>query len=211
MKRPPEREPLRDVIPRAAKKPRVTTDPVLPCEVEGKIKDRSDAAKLREHLQAIQAHREKYEKRLQEEPDVSAHKGKITEAKGEHEATLLMIQRYPDYEIIWDFAAGTGIDQLWYNKSTDTYIMVEAKGPGATLSTGAAKGDQMTLEWVRNSLTEVKNSKSSNDEDRQRAEKMLNAMDNGPSPQVLGRVIEAKEDGGAEEKPCPDGGIYHAQ
>ncbi|MCS6123671.1 hypothetical protein G3469_12055 [Shewanella baltica] len=40
------------------------------------------------------------------------------------------------------------------------YFVVEAKGPGAKLSTGASKGDQMTDRWVKNNLQAMEESKN---------------------------------------------------
>ena len=36
-------------------------------------------------------------------------------------------------------------------------MIVEAKGPGAKLSTGAKKGDQMSKPWVKNTAEEINN------------------------------------------------------
>jgi hypothetical protein len=145
---------------------------------------------------------------------VPAHKAKITEAIGEHEATLLVIQEYAkskgDYELRSGFSAGVGIDQIWYSEEEETYMLVEAKGPGAVLSTAAAKGDQMSKQWVRSSLNSIVNSPGSSDQDVEDAEAMLGAMDNGPPPKVIGKVIGALPGGGAVEMGCPDNGIYHA-
>lgn len=78
------------------------------------------------------------------------------------------------------------------------------------LSTGAAKGDQMSKQWVRASLDQTSVGKNTSSVDKKRADRMLHAMDNGPPPKVLGRVIEAIQGGGAKEVGCPDKGIYHA-
>ena len=108
------------------------------------------------------------------------------------------------------FSAGIGIDQIWYVPSRKIYVVVEAKGPGAVLSTDAAKGPQMSKIWVRNSLEAMVNSPSSSAGDVAMAQEMLGAMDNGPPPEVRGMVWEALEGGGAVQKGCPDKGIYHA-
>ena len=217
---PPRRGPARGV-----KAVRRTVAPVLACAIKGLIKNRADRLVLEAHLYAIASHKLKYEGRIAqaealklkgnvtEMQGVPAHKAKITEAIGEHEATLLVIQQYAaaqgNYELRSGFSAGVGIDQIWYSAEEDTYMLVEAKGPGATLSTAAAKGDQMSKQWVRNSLNSIVNSPSSSDQDVADAEAMLGAMDNGPPPKVIGKVIEALPGGGAIEKGCPDQGIYH--
>jgi hypothetical protein len=203
----------RTSLSRKVKRQRVAIQPVLPCEVEKMIADRADEALLKQHLEAIDVHRQKYEKRLAEEPDVVAHKAKITEAKGEFEATVLMLKAHGDHRILWTFGPGTGFDQLWFVQSPDdTYVIVEAKGPGAKLSEGAKKGDQMSTEWVRNTLEELSHSKSLSDTDRGHVEKMLKGIDVGPPPKVTGKVITAEPGGGAiEMTDCPDGGIYHRQ
>lgn len=219
-------KPTRQQPGRANKQVRLVVTPVLACAVKGLLKGRSDKAQLKKHLEAIQAHRMKYEKRIQDAKAlkakgnvsqmhaVPAHKAKVTEAKGEHEATLLIVQKYcagmGDYELKWGFSAGVGIDQLWYSASSDTYMVVEAKGPGAGLSNQAAKGDQMSKQWVRNSLTSVRNSKNTSDVEKADAKRMLKAMNSGPPPKVIGKVIEANKGGGAVERGCPDKGIYHA-
>jgi hypothetical protein len=182
---------------------------------------RPDEKLLSDHLKAIEVHRLKYlarirqvkqqiaRKNMAEAQAIPAHKAKVTEAKGEYEATLWMLQYHPS-NILWTFTAGTGFDQLWYTGNPpDEYVIVEAKGPGATLSTGAAKGDQMSKQWVRNSLQEVIGSPTTTATDRGHAQRMLDAMDAGPPPKVFGCVIEAKPGGGAEEKGCPDRGVYH--
>lgn len=218
--------PTRHRYPRAAKAVRMTVAPVLACAIKSLIKGRKDYGLLKLHLEAIAAHELKYQQRVEQAKalqrkgnasqmhSVPAHKAKITEAKGEREATLLIVQKYAkamgDYELRSGFSAGVGIDQIWYSTTTKTYMLVEAKGPGATLSTSAAKGDQMSKQWVRNSLNSIVSSPSSSTRDIADAKLMLRAMDNGPPPKVIGKVIEALDGGGAVERGCPDKGIYHA-
>ena len=203
-------------LARKAKQDRLEIKPIMPCAVAAMIKKRPDQALLKKQLDAISVHEQKYQARQKKEPDVFAHKAKITEAKGERAATLLMIKEYVaakgkgNYQILWTFTAGTGIDQLWYaGPPFDAYVIVEAKGPGATLSTSAAKGDQMSKMWVRKCLEQVTLSQKSNSADIKHALRMLGAMHKGPPPEVFGKVIEAKPDGGAKEVYCPDKGIYH--
>jgi hypothetical protein len=62
-------------------------------------------------------------------------------------------------------SGGAGIDQLWVNHTQQTYYVVEAKGPGAKLTTnrfavrGTTNGGsvtQMSQQWVANRLTRLK-------------------------------------------------------
>jgi hypothetical protein len=220
-KPPPRRGPARGV-----KQVRVTVTPILPCGIKKLLKSRIDEILLYVHLEAIEAHRLKYENRIQhaqaqnllgnaaEMGGIPAHKAKMTEATGEREATLLVIQKFAsgngDFQLLYGFAAGVGIDQIWHSPSTDTYMLVEAKGPGAALSTGAIKGDQMSKQWVENSLISITNSSNSTLGEIADAQRMLEAMNDGPPPHVIGKVIEALPGGGACERGCPDKGIYHA-
>jgi hypothetical protein len=221
--------PVREKHVRKVKQIRAEIKPVIGCQVSKLIQGRPDEVLLQKHLDAIDLHRQTYEARIKQAMGqqkkgqasqvhaIPAHKAKVTEAKGEHEATLLMVQQYSnqpgksDFHLVWGFSSGTGIDQLWATGETPPkqYIIVEAKGPGATLSTNAAKGDQMSKQWVRSSLESVGNSPSSTQDDRDHAKRMLKGMDLGPPPEVYGRVIEALPGGGAKEVGCPDKGIYH--
>lgn len=213
---------------RKVKQIRLISAPVVACALLKKIKKRPDSALLKAHLEAIDLHRQKYEQRLKdakakvakgdvsEQHAIPSYKAKVTEAKGEYEATCHMIENYvkskggKDYRLLWSFSAGVGVDQLWAAGDPPTsYVIVEAKGPGATLSTNAAKGDQMSKMWVENTLESVKNSPTASAADKEHAKSMLKAMKVGPPPEVHGRVIEALPGGGAKEVGCPDKGIYH--
>ncbi|MBB1403296.1 hypothetical protein H5117_16545 [Pseudoalteromonas sp. SG45-1] len=85
------------------------------------------------------------------------------------------------------------------------YFIVEAKGPGAKLLTGANKGDQMTDEWIESSLMSMKNSKKY-EEKNQLGEDILDAIED-KKPKVTKLVIEAVEvDGeitGGKLQPLP--------
>ncbi len=85
---------------------------------------------------------------------------RITEAVGEAAAAIYMLENHAGYTMIWGahVHAGTGIDQIWkrtnHGGSVD-YIIVEAKGPGATLlqSSFVPSGyNQMEFGWVVNHL-----------------------------------------------------------
>ena len=210
----------RQRYPRKVKAVRMTVAPVLACAIKSLIKGRKDYGLLKLHLEAIAAHELKYKQRIEDAKalkrkgnasqmhSVPAHKAKITEAKGEREATLLIVQKYAasmgDYELRSGFSAGVGIDQIWYSPTTKTYMVVEAKGPGAILSTSAAKGDQMSKQWVRSCLNAIVSSRSSSAQEVKDARAMLRGMNNGPPPNVIGKVIEALDGGGAVERGCPD-------
>lgn len=193
------------------------TEAVQACGVKAPTDDQA----LQDHLQALSEHEAKYTQRRDEAlaadasaRTVGAHKAKLTEALGERAATQHMLDNFGpaagDYKMLWGFSSGIGIDQLWYSESTNTYIIVEAKGPGAKLATNAKKGPQMSKKWVNNSLTEVANSDNCDDSDHEHIKAMRKGIKQGPPPQVQGLVLEAKEGGGAVVRPCPAGGIYHA-
>jgi hypothetical protein len=218
--------PLRARLARAVKQVPFTATPVLHCDAAKLIAGRSDEAALKEHLDEIDKHRLKYEDRLSKigaqmkvrnfvnVTALAPNKAKVTEALGEYEATMAVLKNYGsgngDYQLLWGFSAGIGIDQLWYSTTEDTYLIVEAKGPGAQLSTAAAKGDQMSTQWVVSSLNAVAYSSKSSPDDRRHANTMLRSINGKPPPKVIGRVIEALKGGGSRESTsCPDKGIYH--
>ena len=222
--------PARQALKRACRVEILVTQPVLSCDVAKMIKNRKDEATLEKHFKAIKAHKKKYQARVKQAEEkrkkgdasevhaIPANKAKVTEAIGEHETTIHMLQNYVKdkfgkaYQLVWHFVAGTGIDRLWVAGSMPnptSYLIVEAKGPSASLSTNAAKGDQMSKMWVDNTLQQVLNSPNSSADDKTHARNMIRAMAKGPPPEVLGRVVEANPGGGAREVTCPDKGIYH--
>lgn len=71
----------------------------------------------------------------------------ITEKVGEINATHLIRKKYKNAELIHGFEKGVGFDQVW--KHNGNVLVVEAKGPGATLGQTASKGEQMSEEWVK--------------------------------------------------------------
>lgn len=118
-----------------------------------------------------------------------------------------MRQNHPGYEMVSGFAPGTGYDQVYVKRNAagevTEYMVVEAKGPGAELSTKAKKGPQMSQKWVKNSADEW--AKSGNPV----AKDIQKAMKNGPPPKVRGMVVQSQPDGSTRELPVPDGGIYN--
>jgi hypothetical protein len=162
-------------------------------------KKRGDAAGLQRHASDIDAQEAKYQERLQrarETGDVNdaAHsQRKLTEVEGERAATKAMLETHPDFELARGFASGTGYDQVWVrrvNGKVVEIIIVEAKGPGATLSAGAVKGDQMSTEWVRTTAEQMATSDTLPPAQRELADKILEGLDSGHPP-VRGRAVEA--------------------
>lgn len=85
---------------------------------------------------------------------------RITEAVGEAAAAMYVLENHPGYQMTWGahVHAGTGIDQIWrytHGNGACDYLIVEAKGPGATLlfSPFLPTGyNQMEFGWVINHL-----------------------------------------------------------
>jgi hypothetical protein len=80
----------------------------------------------------------------------------VTEAVGEAAAAIKVMANHPGYELLWGFDvhAGAGIDQIWWNQDAKNphFLVVEAKGPTASLSSGALGNppgyEQMEKLWV---------------------------------------------------------------
>jgi len=80
----------------------------------------------------------------------------VTEAVGEAAAAMAVMTAFPAYELLWGFDvhSGAGIDQIWWNADAahPHYLVVEAKGPGASLGEGALDNppgyEQMEKLWV---------------------------------------------------------------
>jgi RHS repeat-associated protein len=171
------------------------------------IKTRPDKDILNKHLTAIAEHKKKYEDSKTSDPvAASQHQAKVTEAIGERAATLHMIQSADGDELISGFKPGTGFDQVWGRKGLDgkitQYTIVEAKGPGASLSTPKNKGPQMSRKWVMETLQEMKHQNRPPDV-RNLATNIIDAIDSG-KPVVRGKVIEAVGKDGASKIVNPD-------
>ena len=86
----------------------------------------------------------------------------VTECIGEAAAAICVLSesQFNNFKLIWgyDTHSGTGIDQIWRqagNGGAYTYLIVEAKGPGAFLNTrmGVPTGyNQMEQGWIVNHL-----------------------------------------------------------
>ncbi|WP_244958547.1 RHS repeat-associated core domain-containing protein [Pseudoalteromonas fuliginea] len=161
---------------------------------------------LEKHVEAVAAYRKRYEDRLAESIDKGdskrrqgAFKAKITEAKGELGASMYMEKEFsdppPPAKMEMGFGPGPGVDQVWAKRDENDkvieYFVVEAKGPGAKLLTGANKGDQMTDPWVKNSLKSMKKSEKYKEKNKL-GKDILKAIKND-DPKVTKLVIEAKE------------------
>lgn len=107
---------------------------------------------------------------------VSAHNNtQICEATGEAAAALCILQQtsinnfsLAGFEMVWGMHvhSGTGIDQIWKRATTHDYLIVEAKGPGASLNqspSGAPSGfSQMGMRWVMHNLITMSRNPSAN-------------------------------------------------
>ena len=222
--------PARQALKRACKREILVTQPVLSCDVAKMIKNRKDEATLEKHFKAIKAHKKKYQARVKQAEEkrkkgdasevhaIPANKAKVTEAIGEHETTIHMLQNYVKdkfgkaYQLVWHFRRRhRNRSALGGRQHAESHLISHRRGqgPGTSLSTNAAKGDQMSKMWVDNTLQQVLNSPNSSADDKTHARNMIRAMAKGPPPEVLGRVVEANPGGGAREVTCPDKGIYH--
>ena len=97
---------------------------------------------------------------------VSAHNNtQICEATGEAAAALCILQKtsisvlsLAGFDMVWGMHvhSGPGLDQIWKRAGTHDYLIVEAKGPGASLNASpmdAPSGfDQMEIRWVMHNL-----------------------------------------------------------
>jgi hypothetical protein len=130
----------------------------------------------------------------------------VTESKGERAAAKEIERLHPDWELATGFEPGTGFDQVYIKRAADgtieEYIIVEAKGPGAKLSTGAKKGPQMSKKWVNNTVDDM-----ARDGDQLGLD-LQNAMNTG-KPKVSGMALEATGPDTAKSIPVPDGGRYN--
>jgi len=145
-----------------------------------------------------------------ENRSAGGYKAKVTEAIGERAATEYMQTNNPDFVMDKGFKPGTGFDQVYtkYDEAGNPVesMIVEAKGPGATLSTDAAKGPQMSQQWVRNTVDEMLN--SNDPATRDLGQRLQDALDD-KQPPLTGKVIQAIQGGGAQELPLQEGPIYN--
>jgi len=164
------------------------------------IEQSSEAAeKVKKHLESIENHKNQYIQKRDEaisegktNSQIGGYKSKITEAIGEEATTYKVMKDFPDAELAQGFEVGQGYDQIWEIKNEKgeivEYIIVEAKGPGAKLSTGAKKGDQMSKEWILNTAEEM------SDKGQELGEKILDAIEDGPPPKITAKGYEAVVD-----------------
>lgn len=198
--------------------PKTTEAGAAAGEAGGKLAElqESGAARRDQSYDDIADYKQKYQAKEQEARGegenrrAGGFKAKVTEAVGEEEATKYVQNNYPDFVMDQGFSPGTGFDQVYtkYDAAGNPVetMIVEAKGPGATLSTNAAKGPQMSQEWVENSVSDMLN--SSDPATRALGQKLQDALDTGDPP-LTGKVIQALPGGGAQEIPLPQGPIYN--
>jgi hypothetical protein len=93
------------------------------------------------------------------------------------------------------------------DKKVQQYIIVEAKGQGAKLSTKADKGAQMSKQWVENTAKSMQNSTKA--ADRELGTALTDALKKGAPPKVIGKVIQINKDGVPKWKSVPGGGVYN--
>jgi hypothetical protein len=173
------------------------------------------AARRSQSYDDIADYKKTYEAKEQEARDeglnrrAGGFKAKVTEAIGEDAATKYMQTQYPDYVMDQGFSPGTGFDQVYtkYDAAGNPVetMIVEAKGPGAALATQAAKGPQMSQEWIENSVSDMVN--SSDPATRALGQRMQTALDTGDPP-LTGKVIQATGNG-AQEIPLPNDSVYN--
>lgn len=140
----------------------------LPGRIGGRLRQRGDWNRLKEHFEAIEQHFQTHQDvhsrslRLGNKAKASnksklfrkhfnlakTAKAKMTEAIGEMNATNKILKDRPRWTLKSGFGPGVGIDQIWKSPS-GTINIVEAKGPGAKLGVSDRKGEQMSKSWVR--------------------------------------------------------------
>jgi RHS repeat-associated protein len=135
-----------------------------------------------------------------------------TEMRGEWDAAAYMAEhsrpggRWAGYEMASGFAPGEGIDQIWVRTDADgeiTHVLiVEAKGRNehtgvaAHLGTTKTRGDQMSPEWVYKNALHAESDDNSSPAARRAAGAIVDGMENGPPPEVEGRVVTSGWSGG---------------
>ncbi|MFT5823536.1 MAG: hypothetical protein ACI8ZM_004798, partial [Crocinitomix sp.] len=82
---------------------------------------------------------------------------------------------------------GSGFDQIW-QKPNGTFCVVEAKGPGAKLGSSAAKGEQMSTEWVLKTAQGM--AKNKDNKKKTIGGKIVQAIES-EAPKVEGYVIKS--------------------
>jgi hypothetical protein len=186
-------------------------------DLDRQINKLEDPQGTGEHLKRLKEYQAESEKKLAEaekagDKDAAKKaKAQITEAKGEIAATKYMAENYPSYTLEQGWTGpGNGFDQVWRGPNGEI-VIVEAKGPGASLATEAQKGPQMSKTWVENTAREMAN--SSDPGARKLGNEILEAMKNKDGkPPVRGVVVEAAESGAPNKLPdaeVPDKGIYN--
>ena len=161
------------------------------------------------HYKNLAAYEAAYEKKLAKAIEngdsnrrIGAFKAKLTEVKGERAASAYMAKHFskppPPAQMELGFGPGPGFDQVWAKRDKNgnvlEYFIVEAKGPGAKLTKGAKKGDQMTEGWINNTIKNMEKSKKYQSQNKL-GEDLFDAIEDG-DPKISKLIIEAVEDNG---------------
>ena len=103
--------------------------------------------------------------RLSNNQSISSDLAKQTEVVGEAAAFNAILKKYPQYTLAFaaDPGHGAGIDQLWIRTNRNTgaveaYLIIEAKGPTASLNNSPFAVQQMSLQWVTSRINTLCNS-----------------------------------------------------
>jgi hypothetical protein len=148
-----------------------------------------DAQRAR-HAETLKAHYQALENHLQQHSHIPSA---VTEYKGEVAATEWMKINHPEAEMLMGFKAGHGYDQVWAIRNQagnpETYFLIEAKGPGrgAQLGTQAKKGEQMGIDWINSTNSELL--KSADPDVRQLGHALRDAIYKG-APEVRGLALK---------------------
>lgn len=175
------------------------------------------SARRSQSYEDIDAYRKTYERKeiaarnAGQDRRATGYQTKVTEAIGERATTKYMETNHPDFVMDKGFnGPGHGFDQVYtkYDAAGNPVeiLIVEAKGPSAKLATNAAKGRQMSKEWVKNTISEMVKSEDSTT--KALGKRLRTALDDGEPP-VTGKVIEALKKSGAKEVPLPPGPEYN--
>jgi hypothetical protein len=133
------------------------------------ISSRTDSAHALLSLQNIEQQSwdvtKRINQRLGNNQSISSDLAKQTEVVGEAAAFNVILKKYPEYTLAFavDPGHGAGIDQLWIRTNRNTgvveaYLIIEAKGPGASLNNNAFSVQQMSLQWVTSRIASLCNS-----------------------------------------------------
>jgi len=163
-----------------------------------------DGHVIKQHLEKLVKRYQEYQEAVRLAESIGAStaglKQNITEAIGEIGLTVHMLSKQKDMILAMPFGKGTGFDQVWIKtvngkpdgKITEVVIS-EAKGPGAELG-NPAKGPQMSLTWVKNTLKSMAYSGDLATQDLARRLIEATSLPKGRKPPLYrGIVVRAEE------------------